>query len=111
MGQHASRAAVQAAPRGKPQRFSPPMAAQATARPQPQPSSSAMEERNPSCPAEAKEKDKLPQEPTSVPPGELGSPQGWGWEAPSAQCGGCVGRQRAEFPSLLALLRAPLHQP
>ncbi|XP_040510877.1 maestro heat-like repeat-containing protein family member 2A isoform X1 [Gallus gallus] len=27
-----------------------------------------MEERNPSCPAEAKEKDKLPQEPTSVPP-------------------------------------------
>ncbi|XP_040510696.1 maestro heat-like repeat-containing protein family member 2A isoform X3 [Gallus gallus] len=68
MGQHASRAAVQAAPRGKPQHFSPPMAAQATARPQPQPSSSAMEERNPSCPAEAKEKDKLPQEPTSVPP-------------------------------------------
>ena len=70
MGQHASRAAVQAAPRGKPQRFSPPMAAQAMARPQPQPSSSAMEERKPSCPAEAKEKDKLPQEPTSVPPGE-----------------------------------------
>ncbi|XP_040510699.1 maestro heat-like repeat-containing protein family member 2A isoform X2 [Gallus gallus] len=68
MGQHVSRAAVQAAPRGKPQRFSPPMAAQATARPQPQPSSSAMEERNPSCPAEAKEKDKLPQEPTAVPP-------------------------------------------
>jgi len=29
-----------------------------------------MEERNPSCPAEAKEKDKLPQEPTAVPPGE-----------------------------------------
>ena len=70
MGQHASRAAVQAAPRGKPQRFSPPMAAQATARPQPQPSSSAMEERKPSCHAEAKEKDKLPQEPTAVPPGE-----------------------------------------
>ncbi|XP_046790238.1 uncharacterized protein LOC121112446 [Gallus gallus] len=68
MGQHASRAAVQAAPRGKPQRFSPPMAAQAMARPQPQPSSSAMEERKPSCPAEAKEKDKLPQEPTAVPP-------------------------------------------
>ncbi|XP_025001178.2 uncharacterized protein LOC107050557 isoform X1 [Gallus gallus] len=27
-----------------------------------------MEERKPSCPAEAKEKDKLPQEPTAVPP-------------------------------------------
>ncbi|XP_031413515.1 uncharacterized protein LOC109364780 [Meleagris gallopavo] len=67
MGQHASRPAVQTAPLVKPQRFLPPVAAQAMAGPQ-QPSSSAMEERKPSRPAEAKEEGKPPQERTVVPP-------------------------------------------
>ena len=69
MGQHASRPAVQTAPLVKPQRFLPPVAAQAMAGPQ-QPSSSAMEERKPSRPAEAKEEGKPPQERTVVPPRE-----------------------------------------
>uniref|UniRef100_A0A803XP97 Maestro heat like repeat family member 7 n=1 Tax=Meleagris gallopavo TaxID=9103 RepID=A0A803XP97_MELGA len=67
MGQHASRPAVQTAPRVKPQRFLPPVAAQAMAGPQ-QPSSSVMEERKPSRPVEAKDEGKPPQEPTVVPP-------------------------------------------
>ncbi|XP_048786053.1 maestro heat-like repeat family member 5 isoform X2 [Lagopus muta] len=67
MRKHASRPAVQTTPRVKSQRLSPPVAVQAVAGPQPQPSSSAMEERKPSCPAEA-EKGKTPQEPPVVPP-------------------------------------------
>ena len=70
MGQHASRPAVQTAPQAEPQRFLPPVAARATAGPQPQPSSSAMEERKPFRPAEAKEKGSPSLEPTVVPPGE-----------------------------------------
>uniref|UniRef100_A0A8C2Y704 Maestro heat-like repeat-containing protein family member 7 n=1 Tax=Coturnix japonica TaxID=93934 RepID=A0A8C2Y704_COTJA len=59
----------------KPPRFSVLVAAQVMADPQPQPSSSAMEEKNPSCPMEDK-KDDPPQEPRAVPPAPPLDPSG-----------------------------------
>ncbi|XP_072214283.1 maestro heat-like repeat-containing protein family member 7 [Excalfactoria chinensis] len=72
---HDNRPAMQDATQVKLPCFSTLMAARAVSSPQPQPSSSAMEEKNPSCPAEAK-KDDPPQEPGAVPPAPPLDPSG-----------------------------------